>query len=682
MNRKQAEKEIRKLRIEIEDHNRSYYADAAPRISDQEYDRLMQRLIELEAGYPDLLTEDSPSRRVGGTTLKEFRSVEHRLPMLSLDNTYSLDELRDFDRRVVKLLDRPDIEYYVEQKIDGVSLSLIYEKGKFVLGLSRGDGKRGDDITENLRTLHAVPLSLPASGSPFRGKIPSVLEVRAEAYLPHEQFRRINEEKIERGEEPFANPRNACAGSLKLLDSREVSRRRLHAFAHGAGYVEGGELPPTQSGVMDFFRELGIPVIPKSRVCRGIEEVCEAVEGFASRRAELPYDIDGMVIKVNSRTDYELLGVTSKAPRYAIAYKYPAEQKETLLEDIRVQVGRTGVLTPVALLKPVLISGSTVSRASLHNRDEIERLDARIGDYVVIEKSGEIIPKVIRVLADRRTAKLGRFRFPETCPECGSRAEQYAGEVAVRCINPSCPAQLKGRIRHFVQREAMDIEGLGSSWIEQFVDHGLLKDPADLYTLDFDTIRNLERMGEKSTENLFRGIEASRSRPLHRLIYALGIFDVGERGAVILAERFQSLDRLAVASTEDLEAIREIGPKTAHSVCSFFRQDSVCRMIEKLRSAGVRFDLLEERRNAAAFHQKTFVITGTMERLERKQAEGLIRRLGGHPASSVSRKTDCVVAGEKAGSKLKKAQTLGIRVIDEEAFLRLLAEAGIDTEKI
>ncbi len=676
MTKPEAVKKIQKLREEIEVHNRKYYVEAKPVITDQAFDKLMRELIELEKEYPDLLTPDSPSQRVGGEPLKEFHTVTHKIPMLSLDNTYSYDELRDFDKRVKKFLNKNKIEYFVEEKIDGVSISLTYTNGLLTLGATRGDGQKGDDITENLKTIGSIPLKIPADPKSYHHRIPRVLEVRGEAFIPHRQFEHINQEKEKAGEELFANPRNACAGSLKQLDSKLVAARRLDAFIHGLGHLEGVGEPKTQDEVFAWFQSLGFKTIRHTKVCEDIEAVCKFIESYAAKKDNLDYDIDGMVVKVNPHAVWKSLGITSKAPRYMVAYKYPAERAETVLEDIKVQVGRTGVLTPVALLKPVRLSGTTVSRASLHNQDEIERLDVRIGDHVLVEKSGEIIPKVIEVLKAKRKPHAAKFHFPAHCPVCRGKVEQAGGEVAVRCINPSCSAQIKAHIRHFAQRDAMDIERLGTVWVDQFVERGMIKDLGDIYNLDFDKIVRLERMGQKSTENLFEGIEKSKKQPLHRLIYGLGILDVGEHAAHILAQKFQNLDKLAKADEETLQEIREIGPATAHSIVQFFKQEGTKKILEKLRKAGVRFDLVEKVKAGTPFSGKTVVITGTLEKIERKDAEALVRGFGGHPSGSVSKKTDFLVVGESPGSKLDKAKQLGIQILHEKDFFDLLKKSG------
>ncbi len=670
MSAKEAKIEIEKLRKEIERHNRKYYVEAKPEISDFEFDKLMARLIELEKKFPELAAEDSPSQRVGGEPLKGFKQVTHTVPMLSLDNTYSFEEFQEFDKRVKKFLAKEKVEYWVEEKIDGVSLSLTYEKGILVLGATRGDGVRGDDITVNVKTIESIPLKL-------HGKFPDRLEVRAEAFISHEIFEKINKGKEKMGEELFANPRNACAGTLKQLDPKMVAARKLEAHVHGLAVFEGGKAPETQSAAVALLKSFGLPVVENARLCADEDEVQKYIQKFQDVKNTLRYDVDGLVVKVDRFEYQRALRTTSKSPRWAIAYKYPAEQAETLLEDISIQVGRTGTLTPVAHLKPVRLSGTTVSRASLHNADEIERLDARIGDIVKVEKSGEIIPKVVEVLTEKRKKTLKKFEFPKKCPVCGGKAEKVEGMVAIRCVNLGCPAQLRGRIRHYAMRDAMDIEGLGDMWIAAFVDKGLIKDLADIYDMDREVIASMERMGEKSTDNLFKAIEDSKKRPLERLIFGLGILDVGERGAHILAQKFKHLEKLEEASLEDLQSIREIGPITAQSVYDFFREPGTRKILARLKKAGVRFDIVEAVKTDTLFSGKTFVITGTLEKYERSEAEALIRGLGGHPSGSVSKKTDYVIVGEGAGSKETKARELGIKILDEKQFLKMLSDSGV-----
>ncbi len=677
MNITEAAKKIDKLRNELERHNRLYYLEAKPEISDRDYDRLTRELLDLEQAFPELVTPDSPSQRVGGAPLEKFRTIEHQVPMLSLDNTYSREELEDFATRVQKGLGGESFSYFVEEKIDGVSISLIYENGLLKLGATRGDGKYGDDITENIKTLASVPLRIPTPGSSFQGPVPKLLEVRGEAYISKRQFEKINKDKEKEGDDLFANPRNACAGSLKLLDPKLVARRKLDALIHGLARYEGPGGPESQSEAMALLRDLGFKVIPEAKKCKAMHEVFSVVDAIEAKRAKLQYEIDGVVVKVDRFEDQMTLGMTSKSPRWMIAYKYQAEQAETVLEDIKIQVGRTGVLTPVAILKPVQLAGTTVSRASLHNQDEIERLDARIGDHVFIEKRGEIIPQVISVILEKRKGNPPKFIFPKDCPVCGEKAGKCGEEVAIRCLNPLCPAQLKGALKHFAGREAMDIENLGVSIIDQLVEKGLVKDLADLYRLKQKDLETLERMGEKSALNLIDGIEQSKKRPLQRLIFGLGILDVGVHTAYILAEKFGSIEALSQANQEALEAMREIGPVTAESVGHFFYQESTKKLLKKLEGFGVRMDLVEKVAGDNPFRGKTIVLTGTLEKMDRSEAEALLRKLGAHPSGSVSKKTNIVVAGPGAGSKLGKAQELGIPVWDEGQFLSNLRDAGV-----
>lgn len=677
MDRNEVLKKIKKLREELDRHNYLYYVAAKPEISDREYDRLMRELIDLEKAFPEMISPESPSQRVGGAPLKEFRTITHVVPMLSLDNTYSREELTDFDGRVRKGLGGEPCAYFVEEKIDGVSIALVYEDGLLKIGATRGDGKHGDDITENLKTLGSIPLRIPAPGSAYQGPVPSLLEVRGEAYIPKEQFENINAEKERNGEELFANPRNACAGSLKLLDPKMVAARKLDAYIHGLARYEGKKRPESQSEAMKLLGALGFKTIPDAKKCTVMGDVFRVIDAIAEKRPDLQYEIDGVVVKVDSFEDQKSLGMTSKSPRWMIAYKYPAEQAETVLEDIKIQVGRTGVLTPVAYLKPVKLAGTTVSRASLHNPDEIERLDVRIGDHVFIEKSGEIIPQVIAVNRDKRREGLKKFAFPSACPVCDEEAGKVGDEVAVRCLNPLCPAKLKGSLKHFASREAMDIENLGIALIDQLVEKGFVKNIGDLYSLKITDVEMLERMGEKSANNLLEGIEQSKKRSLHRLIYALGILDVGVHTAFILAEKFGSLEKLSRAKAEDLEGIREIGPVTAASILHFFSQASTRKLLKKLDEAGVRMDLVEKIVRNNPFHGKTIVLTGTLEAMERSEGETLLRKLGAHPSGSVSKKTNILIAGPGAGSKLTKAQELGIQVWDEKQFIAELKKAGI-----
>ena len=677
MVKKNIEEKVDALRVQLNEHNYKYYALAKPVISDQQFDRLMQELIDLEKAHPELVTPDSPSQRVGGEPLKDFKSVKHVVPMMSIDNTYSREEVDEFHKRICKLLGKAEVEYHLEEKVDGVSIALIYENGELVRGLTRGDGKSGDDITENLKTIGSIPLRIPVPGSSYKGEIPKLLEVRGEAYISKPQFKKNNEAREKQDEELFANPRNACAGTLKQLDPKIVAARKLDAFIHGLARYEGKNSPKTQDEAMKLFSTLGFKTVPNRKVCQTIESAMQWIEHVQSLRADLPYEIDGMVAKVNSLSDQQTCGARNKAPRWVIAYKYPAEQAETILESISVQVGRTGVLTPVANLKPVQLAGTTVSRASLHNADEIERLDARIGDHVLIEKSGEIIPQVISVLKNKRTDQVRKFVFPKKCPVCQNEVERVEGEVATHCINPSCKAKLRAGIKHFACRNAMDIENLGYALIDQLVDLDMVKDFSDLFALKTEDLAKLDRMADKSAANVITAIEKSKSQPLARLIFGLGIPDVGERTAHVLAKHFRHLEKVAFIKKEEMENIREIGPVTAKSIEDFFKNLGTQKLIEKLKSAGVKMNIVEQEAGDNPCKGKTFVLTGTLESMGRPDAEALLRKLGANVSGSVSKKTDFVVAGAEAGSKLTKAESLGIKVLREKEFLDLLKSSGV-----
>ncbi len=670
-----ARKEIKKLTGLIEYHNRKYYLDARPEISDQEFDGILRQLIQLEAAFPHLKSPGSPSQRVGGSPLKEFKTVEHEIPMLSIDNTYSYEELREFNKRMMKSLGREMLAYFVEEKVDGVSVSLTYERGLFARGATRGDGKFGDDITENLKTVKSIPLRLESPDDLLSADLPDILEIRGEVYLSRGNFSKLNREREKNGEELFANPRNACAGTLKLLDPKIVAERQLSFFAHGIGLTKGLTIR-SQSEFFQYCRTIGVRTVPHFRRVEGIDGVIRFAEEYGEKRKTLDYDTDGLVVKIDGFEDRKILGFTSKSPRWMIAYKYPAERAVTRLKEIEISVGRTGVLTPVAILEPVRISGTTVSRASLHNKDEIERLDVRIGDTVQVEKSGEIIPKVICVMKEKRKKSFKKFRYPGRCPVCGSQARRIGEEVAVRCVSLACPAQLKGRIKHYAMRDAMDIEGLGDALIEQLVDKKMTRDLADIYFLKAEEVEALDRMGKKSARNLIEAIEHSKSRELNRLIFGLGIPNVGERAAEILADRYQGIEALEDAQEEDLCVIREIGPVTAKAITYFFSQSGTRQVLEKLRRAGVRFDLVSRRKSATPFSGKSFVITGSLSGYSRPEAEQLIRRMGGAVSASVGRKTDYLIVGENPGSKYEKAKTLGVAILDENQFQNMLKETG------
>ncbi len=661
----EARKRVEELRREIREHDYYYYVLDNPRISDREYDALVRELENLETQYPELITPDSPTQRVGGEPLSEFKTVQHPMPLLSLANAFEPAELKDFDRRVRQLAGT-QVDYVVEPKIDGLTVVLTYENGVLVQGATRGDGTVGEDVTENLRTIRMLPLSLPDA--------PPRLVVRGEAFMPKKAFLRLNEERDSRGELPFANPRNAAAGSIRQLDPRITASRPLGVFTYQVLVSEGVSLG-SQAEVLKYLEQVGLPVQKHCRHCCNIDEVIDYCTDWIEKRHSLPYEIDGMVVKVNSLRLQDALGSTAKSPRWAIAYKFPAEQVVTRILDIMVRVGRTGVLTPTAILEPVQVGGVTVSRATLHNEDMIREKDIRIGDFVVVQRAGDVIPEVVRVLTERRTGKEREFRMPDRCPECGSRVVRPEGEVAVRCTGIACPAQLKELILHFVSRDGMDIEGIGPALVTQLVDRGLVEDPADLYFLNKAEIIGLERMGEKSAENLLRAIEKSKGRGLAPLLFALGIRFVGTRAAEILAERFGSMEALSRASAEELTAIPEIGPKIAASIVAFFQEDQTGRVIEKLRQAGVK---MKQEEPAAGpgnlpLAGKQFVLTGTLSSFTRSEAEELIRRLGGKVSSSVSKKTDYVVVGENPGQKYERARELGITILDETGFIDLVS---------
>lgn len=667
-NLEKAKREIEELREKIRYHDYKYYVENMPEISDQAYDALYRKLLELEKKYPQFVTPDSPTQRVGGKPLEGFPSVKHRIPMLSMDNAYSQEEIKDFDRRVKKLLPQAKISYVVELKIDGVSVSLTYENGILIRGATRGDGFSGDDITQNLKTIKSIPLKLM---KPSHSSIPPILEVRGEVFISHEKFQELNKEREKSGEPLFANPRNATAGSLKLLDSREVARRGLDIFIWGLGYYEGLDIK-SHWEALEYFKSLGLKVNPYRKHCKDINEVIDFCNEWNSKRKELEYEIDGMVIKVNDLRQQERLGQTTKSPRWLIAYKFPAERAETILKDIVVQVGRIGTLTPVAVLEPVFLSGTIVTRASLHNEDEIARLGVKIGDHVLVEKAGEIIPQVVAVVKEKRTGKEKEFKMPQKCPVCGSQVVRQKGEVALRCVNPLCPAQVKNAIKHFASRDAMDIEGMGEAIIEQLVDKGYLKDYADIYYLEYDNLKNLERMGPKSAQNLINAIEKSKKRPLARLIYALGIRHVGVHIAEVLADNYSSLDELSKADFTQLSMIEEIGPTIAESVVDFFASDFSKEIIKKLKKAGVQTSRVKEEKKLDILKGKSFVVTGTLKEYSRKEIEDTIKYYGGKVLSTVSRNTDYLLLGENPGSKLEKAKSLGIKIISEEEFNKMI----------
>lgn len=660
----EARLQIEELRKQLEDHNYHYYVLDKPLISDREYDRLMERLIRLETEYPQFLTPASPSQRVGGEPLKGFATVQHYRPLLSLANAFNQGDFIDFNRRVTSVLGK-SAEYVIEPKIDGLSIALTYENGVLTTGATRGDGVVGENITQNLKTIKSIPLRL-------RRSLP-LLVIRGEAYMPKDAFNRLNQEREERGEELFANPRNAAAGSLRQLDPRIAASRSLNAYFYEIIYLEG-ETVGTHWEALELLAELGLPVNREKELVSNIEDGYAYCQEWNEKRASLPYEIDGMVVKVNNLEDQNRLGATAKSPRWAIAYKFPAEQATTVLEDIIVRVGRTGVVTPTAILKPVRLAGTTVSKATLHNEDMIREKDIHIGDTVVVQKAGDIIPEVVAVLPEYRTGREVPFRLPTHCPECGSEVIRPEGEVAHRCTGGlSCPAQVREGIIHFVSRDAMDIEGLGPKVVEQLFQAGLIKDAGDLYFLKYDDLISLERMGQQSVTNLLNAINASKERSLDRLIFGLGIRHVGARAAKLLADHYGSLSAIEGAAEDELIQIPEIGPKVAASIVHFFAQPSNQGVIAKLREAGVNMTQEAEQRDGVLpLEGKQFVITGTLESYSRKEAQELIERLGGKVTSSVSKNTDYLIAGAKPGSKYDKALSLNVPVLDEESFKSLI----------
>ncbi len=664
MNKQEAKARAEELRQLIEDANKAYYQEAQPFISDLEFDQALEELRNIESEF-DLDVEGSPSQRVGEQPSSDFPNVEHPQPMLSLDNTYNEDELRDFDRRVRGILGDIEFTYAVEMKFDGASIRLRYENGKFILGATRGDGTTGDEITQNLKTISDIPLKVETDID--------TLEIRGEAYMEKEAFVRLNEYRDEQGLQSFANPRNSTAGSLKMQDSREVARRPIRFFAFDL-LLENQTEYPTQKSKMDLLRKLGFSVSKHFKVCQSIDEIFTVIDEWDELRHQLPYEIDGVVIKVNEDQYREELGSTSKAPRWAIAYKFEAEQASTLLESITLQVGRLGKITPVAELKAVQLAGTTVKRASLHNEDEILRKDIRPGDMVVIEKAGEIIPQVLSVVNPDREDRSPPFSMPENCPACNEKLEKLDDEVAWRCINPQCPPQVRERIKHFASRDAMDIDGLGEAIVEQLIDANLISTYADLYKLEKKDLMPLERMAEKSAQNLVDAIQNSKEQPLERLIYAIGIRFVGKTVAKDLASHFKSMDNLMRAEAEEMTQVDSIGPKIAESVSLFFGHEKNQQLIEQLRKAGLNFEMSESDVVSTVLENKKFVLTGTLPSLSRKEASELIEKHGGKTSSSVSSNTDFLLAGDSAGSKLNKAEKLGIPILDENKFLKMIGE--------
>ncbi len=670
MTRATAEERIAALRDEIRRHDHLYYAKAAPEISDEEYDRLLRELVDLEAEYPELVTPDSPTQRVGGEPSKEFPAFTHKVPMLSLDNTYSEDELREFEERIFRHLGRVvgerDMAYVAELKIDGLSMALHYEKGLLVRAVTRGDGVRGDEVTPNARAIRAIPLRLA-------GDAPPHLEVRGEIYLPRTRFAAINREKEERGEEPFANPRNAAAGTMKNLDARIVAGRGLDTYVYSIAQGRPANIR-THWAMLEQLAAWGHKTNSTSRLCSGLSQVLEFCHEWQDKRDTLEYDIDGVVVKVDDLGLQQELGFTARFPRWAIAYKYPARQATTVVRRIEVQVGRTGKLTPVGILDPVSLAGSTVGRATLHNEEEVARKDVRVGDTVLIEKGGDVIPKVVSVVLARRPKETAPWTPPAHCPVCGTEAVKPEGEVDRRCPNVSCPAQIEEGLKHYARREAMEIEGLGDVLVHQLVQGQKVRDFADLYELTREDLIELPRMGEKSADNLMAQIAASKGRGFRRLLFGLGIRFVGERAAMLLARHFRTVDRLASAPLEEVDSLYEIGPSVARSVRTWFDQEVNRRLVQRLQQMGVVGDDVEGRASVAAtLAGMQFVLTGTLDSMTRDEAKAEIEARGGRVTSTVSTRTSVVVVGREPGSKSEKAKELGIRCVDEAEFRELLA---------
>ncbi|MEO6846223.1 MAG: NAD-dependent DNA ligase LigA [Chthoniobacterales bacterium] len=660
----EAAKRVKELRKEITRHNQLYYENAEPEIKDRDYDTLYRELVDLEERFPDLRSDDSPTNQVGAKPLEAFTQVEHLQRMQSLDNTYIEDEVREFYARIVKLLESRPFTITVDPKVDGVAISLLYEGGKFVRAATRGDGVTGDDVTQNILTIASIPKTITAGAD-------SKVEIRGEVYLPKDVFAKLNKEREEEGLPLFANPRNTAAGSLKQLDSRLVAKRGLQAVFYGVGLCEGIEIE-SQQELIRQFKKWKLPLTDKLWVAESLDDTIEAIHEMGGLRHDFLFETDGAVMKVDSFSQREMLGSTSKAPRWAIAYKYEPERAETRLKDITIQVGRTGVLTPVAELEPVFVSGSTVARATLHNEEEITRKDIRIGDTVLVEKAGEVIPAVVGVKKENRTGKEKVFAMPKECPSCGGPVTREEGQVALRCGNPSCPAQLKRRIEHYAHRGAMDIEGLGEAMVEQIVEAGMVRDIADLYVLDRDALLKLERQGEKSVSNLLEGIEVSKTRPLWRLLFGLGILHIGTSAARTLANRFHTIDALAKANEEELIAVEDIGGIVAQSIIAWFANPEVAKLLEKLRSCGLNFGEKDEHTQVGdLFAGTVWVLTGALSRPRDEFAE-IIRLNGGTVSGSVSKKTTYVLAGEEAGSKLDKAKKLEIKILNEAEFRTML----------
>lgn len=665
MEREEAVKHIETLRKTLEQYNHEYHVEDNPSVPDAEYDRLMQELIQLEQAHPALVTTDSPTQRVGGEPLEGFQKVQHRIPLMSLGNAFNEQELWDFDRRVRQAVGN-EVSYVCELKFDGLAVSLTYENGKFVRGATRGDGTIGEDITVNLRTIRAIPLRLKDHVN---------LEVRGEVFMPKRSFEKLNEQKQANDEEPFANPRNSAAGSLRQLDPKLAAQRHLDIFLYGIGELEGQDLDSHSDGLA-YLKSIGLKTNPEWRKAANMQEVLDYIEDRTQKREDFPYEIDGIVIKVDDFAQQQTLGFTAKNPRWAIAYKFPAEEVVTTMQGVELNVGRTGVVTPTALLTPVAVAGTTVKRATLHNEDMIREKDIRIGDDIVIKKAGDIIPEVVSVITDRRRGDEQVFHMPETCPECGSELVRIEGEVALRCINPQCPAQIREGLIHFVSRNAMNIDGLGEKVITQLFQNDLVKDVADLYKLQRQDLLQLNRMGEKSVDNLLTAIAVSKDNSLEQLLFGLGIRFVGTKAARTLAQQFPEMAQLQQVTEEDLLAIDEFGEKMADAIATYFKQPEVTALIDELRQLGVNMTYKGAAPQAASatspFADKTVVLTGKMENYSRNEAKAEVEQRGGHVTGSVSASTDILIAGADAGSKLSQAKKNDVDVWDEARFIKAL----------
>ena len=656
---------IESLCNEIEKHNRLYYIDANPEISDKAFDDLLRQLEELEQEYPHLILKSSPTQRVGGEPINFFETIKHAIPMQSLSNTYSKDELIKFDERIKKIIQKNECEYIIEPKIDGVAISIRYEKGELIHAVTRGDGTSGDDVTKNIKTIKTIPLKLSSSNPP------DILEVRGEIFLDRNHFDELNQNRVEKGFEPFANPRNACAGSLKLLDSREVSLRPLDAIFYNIGENTISNIK-THFELIKYLKSLGIKISPFFKKNKNFDSLLENLDELKNQRDDFSFEIDGAVIKVNDRSLHQKLGNTSKSPRWAVAYKYESEQAITKLNNIKIQVGRTGVLTPVAELDPVQLAGTIVKRATLHNFDEIHRKDIRIGDHVIIEKAGEIIPIIIKVILNKRLDNSKKFTLAEfVCPDCFAPVVKKKNEVAIRCINIKCPAKIKGWIEHFSSRKAMDISGLGKSMIDQLVSKNLVQNPADLYDLKYEDILSLNRTAKKSAYKLIENIKLSKKNSFDRIIFALGIPNIGKTASEIIARQYESIENLITVKADDLESQSDIGPIVAQSIVNYFSDSNNRIIINRLKKHGINFQY-QSTSNDNEFEGLTFVITGVLNSMTRQQANDLIHAKNGKVSSSISKKTNYLIAGESAGSKLKKAQNLSVKILNESDFLNFV----------